>query len=393
MDDRIKIGNYICCKKKIGRGSFSKVFKGYHNSTKKKVAIKMVELDEIKHLKSFMEREIEVMKYISHPNILELYDVIKDTNENCIYLILEYCQKGDLSNFLNKRPLKEEMVCNYIKQLAKGLKYLIDRNIIHRDLKPQNILISDSDEIKITDFGFARYYKQNEMVETICGSPLYMAPEIMKKKKYKSNVDLWSVGIIMYEMLTGYVPFKARTPLELIQTIENTDKVKFPSNIEISEDCKNLLNSLLQKNPDDRISWSNFFKHPWLGDKNLVDNQDVLDQEELLDDNSFSSYDSNISLEDIDSINSDNENYGDSLDSSNNVSVIKKSEPIDIPNTNSNIIHNWCSNSTPKYNNSHLFNQFSNNAPSELIGKNEKKNIEEEFVILEDKEIKNTDDK
>ena len=92
-------------------------------------------------------------------------------------------------------------------------------------------------------------------------------------------------------------------------------------------------------------------------------------------------------------INSDNENYGDSLDSSNNVSVIKKSEPIDIPNTNSNIIHNWCSNSTPKYNNSHLFNQFSNNAPSELIGKNEKKNIEEEFVILEDKEIKNTDDK
>ena len=102
---------------------------------------------------------------------------------------------------------------------------------------------------------------------------------------------------------------------------------------------------------------------------------------------------SNISLEDIESLNSDNENDDDSIESLNNSSSIKRSAPIDIPTAQSNIIHNWCSNSTPKYNNSHLFNHFANNTPNESLGKNEKNKIEEEFVILEDKEIKNTDDK
>ena len=119
---------------------------------------------------------------LSHPNIVKLYDLIVDTSYNNIYFVFDYFPKGDFAKFLDNKPLKEKYCKKYAKQLADGLRYLLDNNIIHRDLKPQNILVTNELDIKITDFGFARKFDNGVLFNTLCGSPMYMAPEIINKQ-------------------------------------------------------------------------------------------------------------------------------------------------------------------------------------------------------------------
>jgi len=257
------VGNYeIVGRKPIGRGSFSRVFLGKIQS--EVIAIKVISLSEIGNLQHRLKYEIEVMKTLQHENVVNMREVIYQDDQ--VFLILDYCQNGDLHKFLNGRPLKEKYARFYLNQMADGLKYLYDRQIIHRDLKPQNLLLNDEYVLKITDFGFAKYFDKGGMSETICGTPLYMAPEIMKFKKYSIKSDLWSVGVILYEMVVGRTPYKARNHMELLHKI-NTQPVIVPFTLEISEGGKNLINKLLQKNPKDRINWNQFFNHPWLLDE------------------------------------------------------------------------------------------------------------------------------
>ena len=262
------IGNYVVNKNRIGRGSFSKIYKGYHKDTKQVVAVKKIEVDNIKKISKNIKREIIVMKKLKHNNIVELYDVIYDYEDNYIYLIMEYCSKGDLNKFLDRRPLKEKYARRYFRQLRDGLKYLLDNNVMHRDLKPHNILLTENNILKLSDFGFARYFESNTLVETLCGSPMYMAPEIMKYKRYTNKSDLWSVGIILYESLTGKTPFNAKTFYDLIKHIEKK-KIKIPPNIQLSDDCVELIYSLLKKNPENRISWEQFVYHKWFDEEQI----------------------------------------------------------------------------------------------------------------------------
>jgi serine/threonine protein kinase len=258
-----EVKDYVIFRKKIGKGAFSTVYKGYNKKTKLQVAIKEITLDTLNKHKKMFKRETDIMLKLKHPNIINLYDTIIDENSENVYLIMDYYGRGDFSKFLKKRPLKEKYAIKYLKQLSEGLKYLLSNNIIHRDLKPQNILVSDIGDIKITDFGFARYFDNDLLIQTICGSPLYMAPEIMKNQKYGYKSDLWSVGIIFYEMLVGETPFKSKNIYELIRKIE-IQKVIVPSKFYLSINCQNLLYSLLKKNPEERISWDDFFNHPLL---------------------------------------------------------------------------------------------------------------------------------
>ena len=198
---------YVVNRKRIGKGSFSTIYKGYSTKTNKNYAIKEIVFDK-KQKKTNIKREFSLLKKLNHPHIIKLHDVIIDTNYNNIYFIIDYYSKGDLSQFLKRRPLKEKYCKKYLKQLAGGLEYLLSNNILHRDLKPQNILLTDAYDIKLTDFGFARIIDKNEMINTLCGSPMYMAPEIINKRDYNIKSDLWSVGIIMYEMVYGNVPYK-----------------------------------------------------------------------------------------------------------------------------------------------------------------------------------------
>jgi serine/threonine protein kinase len=261
---KLNLGSYQFTNSKIiGRGSFSTVYSGINTLTKDKVAIKVIAMNDLNKMQDRLKYEINVMKTLDHTNVIKMCDVIY--KDNFVFIILDYCRNGDFHKFLNGRPLKEKYSLFYLKQMSQGLRYLYDRSIIHRDLKPQNLLLDNNYTLKITDFGFAKYFDitGGGMSETICGTPLYMAPEIMKFKKYSIKSDLWSVGVILYEMVVGRTPYKAQNHMELLHRI-NTEAVIVPIYLDISEGCRQLIRKLLQKNPKDRINWEQFFGHSWL---------------------------------------------------------------------------------------------------------------------------------
>ncbi len=270
------IGNYVYSTNPIGDGSFSTVYKGYGKDNEEPVAIKKINKTKVQDHER-IDMEIEIMKKLDHPHIIKLYETIIDNKSN-IYLIMEYCPGGNLAEFLSGKPLKEKYAKKFMIQMVSALQYLISKKIIHRDLKPQNILLFNQDTIKIIDFGFAKCfynddsYNNNDnnldknMIQTICGSPIYMAPEIIKCDNYTIKTDLWSVGIILYEMLVGCPPYKAKTHIELVRKID-TLPVIIPNSIKLSNNCSALIFRLLQKNSNKRISWDEFFHHDWFNSK------------------------------------------------------------------------------------------------------------------------------
>lgn len=277
--DSFSVGNYLVDRMEIGKGSFSTIYKGVNKMDKKTYALKQISFNETTKvkMKSYIEKEINIMKKIRHVNIVMLHDTVIDTVNGYIYLILEYCERGDFYKFQNHKPISEMYVQKFMKQLIDALQYLHDiHNIVHRDLKPQNLLMGNDGNIKLTDFGFAKN-DVNPLTSTICGSPLYMAPEIINGhgNKYSAEKsDLWSVGIIMYEMLVGHTPYIGRHYFELQSNLKND--IVLPLNVVVSNDCSNLLYSLLQRNPTKRITWDNLFEHPWLKSNLLEESENRL---------------------------------------------------------------------------------------------------------------------
>ena len=269
------VNEYIINRKRIGKGSFSTIYKGYSTKNNKIYAIKEITIDK-KQNKSNVKRELSVLKTLDNPYIVKLHDVIIDTNYNNIYFILDYYPKGDFAKFLNHKPLKEKYCRKYMKQLSQGLEYLLNKDILHRDLKPQNILLTNEYNIKITDFGFAKQIDKNSLITTLCGSPMYMAPEIINKQDYDIKSDLWSVGVILYEMAFGYVPFNVGTFLELIKKM-NSNEIDFTNKkIKLSSECIELMKSLLTKDPKLRITWDEFFMHKWFLNDELMKQENNL---------------------------------------------------------------------------------------------------------------------
>lgn len=288
------VGSYKMTREKsteLGRGSFSIVYIGIscldQDNIKKgeKVAIKVIKTRNLtaKALE-VLEDEISIMKLIKHnphPNIVHCYDIIRSQNE--VFIIMEYCDSGDLMTII-KKPIKEKYAQFYFCQLANGLRYLDQHNIIHRDIKPKNILLTNNRRVlKIADFGLAKKIIDVSLNETICGSPLYMAPEIINHNPYNNQTDLWSIGMILYEMLYGEHPFeKCKSVPELKDQLSKT-QIPIPPvntlNKDVSQNCISLLKSLLQKKVTNRIMWDDFFKHPWLtynyqyGQKNDYENK------------------------------------------------------------------------------------------------------------------------
>lgn len=282
--EEIVIGEYSFTRKKIGRGAFSNIYLGKNQFTQRPVAIKEISFEQIDKIKQNIKREFSLLKKLKHKNIIGLHDVYFDNIGKNIFLVLDYHKRGDLAKFLKGKALKEKYAKKYMRQIADGLCYLYKNKILHRDLKLQNILVTDSLDIVITDFGFARYFENDTMIQTICGSPMYMAPEMILKKKYNNKSDLWSVGIILYELLTGDVPFKVKNMVELIQTIQKV-KITLPLKYDtmLSSSCKELLFQLLKKNPDERISWEDFFTHKWFDVDEILQDENKLLEMSLRD--------------------------------------------------------------------------------------------------------------
>ncbi|AYV84610.1 MAG: serine/threonine protein kinase [Hyperionvirus sp.] len=294
--EKYKIGSYeIFLDQQVGVGSYSAVYIGRCvdsglimryglEGVEKKiggvvlngiVAIKkiLVQKSSFRQQKLVKEEVAIVLHIRDNPNenVVRYYDVIDDLDT--IYIVMEYCENGDLSKIMGRGPMGEEDVRYYFVQLIKGVRYLDENKIIHRDIKPKNILLTggDASVLKICDFGLAKNKSGLSRVYTACGSPLYMAPEMFGEKSYNDTVDVWSIGIILYEMLYGINPFgkmKDYNELELFM-LDGDDEIVIPpknKNIFVSDSCLDLLRSLLTKNNETRITLAEVYNHKWLSD-------------------------------------------------------------------------------------------------------------------------------
>lgn len=245
----------------VGEGSFGKVYKGRRKFTGQTVAMKFI----MKHGKSDkdihnLRQEIEILRKLKHENIIEMLDSFESPQEFCV--VTEFAQ-GELFEILeDDKNLPEEQVQAIAKQLVRALHYLHSNRIIHRDMKPQNILIGAGSIVKLCDFGFARAMSTNTVVlRSIKGTPLYMAPELVREQPYNHTADLWSLGVILYELFVGQPPFYTNSVYALIRHIVK-DPVKYPDNM--SSNFKNFLKGLLNKVPQNRLTWPALLEHPFV---------------------------------------------------------------------------------------------------------------------------------
>ncbi|CAI5986776.1 unnamed protein product [Closterium sp. NIES-64] len=247
------VGDDYVLEKQIGSGSFSVVWRGRRRSTGDAVAIKEIPTEKLSaKLHESLESEIAILKRARHPNIVHLLDIVKTSSR--MFLVLEYCAGGDLSHHIRRGgAVKEAAARHFMRQLGAGLQVLRANNLIHRDLKPQNLLLSERTSaavLKIADFGFARSLQPQGLAETLCGSPLYMAPEILQCQRYDAKADLWSVGAILFELVVGRPPFGGQNHVHLLQNIKRSE-ARVPRDIAatLSDDCLGLIRSLLKRNP------------------------------------------------------------------------------------------------------------------------------------------------
>ncbi|XP_030077954.1 serine/threonine-protein kinase ULK2 isoform X2 [Microcaecilia unicolor] len=263
----------------IGHGAFAVVFKGRHRKkTDWEVAIKSINKKNLSKSQILLGKEIKILKELQHENIVALYDVQEMSNS--VYLVMEYCNGGDLADYLQaKGTLSEDTIRVFLQQIAAAMQILHSKGIIHRDLKPQNILLShvtrkkaslNGIRIKIADFGFARYLHSNMMAATLCGSPMYMAPEVIMSQHYDAKADLWSIGTVIYQCLVGKPPFQANNPQDLRLFYEKNKNLVPSIPRETSPYLSDLLLGLLQRNQKDRLDFDTFFNHPFLDQVSTV---------------------------------------------------------------------------------------------------------------------------
>ncbi|XP_066384482.1 serine/threonine-protein kinase ATG1c-like isoform X2 [Miscanthus floridulus] len=263
-----RVGEYELLRP-IGSGAYSQVWLGRHRARGTEVAVKEIAMERLSNkLRESLLSEVDILRRIRHDNVIALHDSIKDHGR--IYLILEYCRGGDLHAYLQRhKRVSEKVAKHFIRQLASGLQMLRDNNVVHRDLKPQNILLVENNEnslLKIADFGFAKFLQPFALAETLCGSPLYMAPEVMQAQKYDAKADLWSVGVILYQLVTGIPPFNGDNQIQLLKNILRTREIRFPSDCELSHGCIDLCRKLLQLNSVERLTVEEFVHHPFLSE-------------------------------------------------------------------------------------------------------------------------------
>jgi serine/threonine protein kinase len=275
---------YFFYNEPIGYGSFSIIYKGYNTHSHNLIAIKQITkiID-----KRYFNNEVALMKNLDHPNILKLYDVIR--KKDTIYLILEYCNCGDLSQYIASSENKNNI--KYLYNILFGLEYLYKNRILHRDVKPHNILIHNG-LIKISDFGFAKAFEKNELITTFCGSPLYMAPEIIKNKEYNSKSDIWSLGVIIFELFTKKHPYYTESKNILWEKIKNGIIVDY-LNIDYPEIVE-ILKKMLIDDPKLRIDWDGLFNYNSIIKNLYIDNYDNDNDNDMIFDMEDLSYNKSI---------------------------------------------------------------------------------------------------
>ncbi|XP_045598262.1 MAP/microtubule affinity-regulating kinase 3 isoform X5 [Procambarus clarkii] len=256
-----EIGKYRLLKT-IGKGNFAKVKLAKHVPTGKEVAIKIIDKTQLNpgSLQKLF-REVRIMKILDHPNIVKLFQVIE--TEKTLYLVMEYASGGEVFDYLVFHGrMKEKEARAKFRQIVSAVQYCHQKKIIHRDLKAENLLLDSEMVIKIADFGFSNEFTPGNKLDTFCGSPPYAAPELFQGKKYDGpEVDVWSLGVILYTLVSGSLPFDGSNLKELRERVLR-GKYRIP--FYMSTDCENLLKKFLVLNPARRASLETIMKDRWM---------------------------------------------------------------------------------------------------------------------------------
>jgi serine/threonine protein kinase len=292
------VGEYTL-EKEIAKGNYGTVYRA-RNKLNELVAVKKIPLNpSSENAVKEIYNEIYILKAIDDSNIVKFIEALKTKNN--MYIVMEYCTGGDLSTYLkyhNNVPFP--IVKVWANKLIRTLINLHQRNIIHRDLKPANFLFTDPDicvaDIKIGDFGYAKILVDS-MAQTQLGSPLYMAPEIFNCAEYDHKVDIWSLGIVIYELLYGVPPFKCTRIQELKQL--QTQALKFRDNSNVPQDAIHLIKAMVTYNPDERPELQDLLSMDFLQSSDYIPRPPVIEdksiiQQEILIENEISVENQNI---------------------------------------------------------------------------------------------------
>ncbi|XP_035236834.1 MAP/microtubule affinity-regulating kinase 3a isoform X1 [Anguilla rostrata] len=248
-DEQPHIGNYRLLRT-IGKGNFAKVKLARHILTGREVAIKIIDKTQLNPTSlQKLFREVRIMKILNHPNIVKLFEVIE--TEKTLYLVMEYASGGEVFDYLVAHGrMKEKEARAKFRQIVSAVQYCHQKHIVHRDLKAENLLLDADMNIKIADFGFSNEFTMGNKLDTFCGSPPYAAPELFQGKKYDGpEVDVWSLGVILYTLVSGSLPFDGQNLKELRERVLR-GKYRIP--FYMSTDCENLLKRFLVLNPAKR---------------------------------------------------------------------------------------------------------------------------------------------
>ncbi|KAM6099091.1 LOW QUALITY PROTEIN: hormonally up-regulated neu tumor-associated kinase [Theristicus caerulescens] len=264
-----RVGNYLIGRK-LGEG-FAKVREGLHVLTGEKVAVKVIDKKRAKkdtYVTKNLRREGQIQQMIRHPNIAQLLDILE--TENSYYLVMELCPGGNLMHKIyEKKRLEEHEARKYIRQLILAVEHLHRAGVVHRDLKIENLLLDEDNNIKLIDFGLsncAGILGYSDPFSTQCGSPAYAAPELLARKKYGPKIDVWSIGVNMYAMLTGTLPFTVE-PFSLRALYQKmVDKEMNPFPTQLSTAAINFLRSLLEPDPAKRPNIQQALANRWLNE-------------------------------------------------------------------------------------------------------------------------------
>ena len=261
--DKISIGDFKM-EKQLGQGSYASVKLAYEKASNKKYAIKIYEKYRLTdpHRMNNVKREISILKKMDHNNIIKLYYALDEKRQ--IFLIMEYIGHMSLHSYLKSKPgrrLDEKEAKKLFFQIVQAVNYCHAKNIVHRDIKLENILLDENMTIKVIDFGFSITIPASKKLNIFCGTPSYMAPEIVNKTLYNGHAtDVWALGILMYVLLHGNFPFKGIDDKDLFRKIS---KGKFDMNENLSKECKGLIHMILKVNPTERVNTNQILQNSW----------------------------------------------------------------------------------------------------------------------------------
>ena len=265
LESEPKISDFTILKE-LGAGSYGRVILVQHKITQAKYAIKCIDKRNKVNIeeKPYFRREIEIMYRVHHPNVVKLFGHFED-NKYC-YFIMEYIPGGNVYNLVPKngfRTVPIQTIASIMKDVISAVYFLhhMSPPIIHRDIKPENVVLDQNMKAKLTDFGWSNYMQGDMKRTTVCGTPVYLAPEIINNRGHDEKVDIWCIGVLLFELLTGISPFQGFD----VQTIKyNINRLNIAWQKNMDRDAVDLIKRILKYNPEERISLENMLLHPFM---------------------------------------------------------------------------------------------------------------------------------